>query len=69
MFLSVTGASLPEKLQHRSMKVLQHRSMKVRQSKLRYVDTGRRHKEVSFKLLSTNDNIILGIIVNFVCNL
>jgi hypothetical protein len=62
MFPSVTGASLPEKLRHRSME--------ARRSKLRYDDPGRRHKEkVLFKLLSANDNIILGIIVNFVCNL
>jgi hypothetical protein len=44
--------------------------MEVRQNKLRYVDAGRRYKEkVLFKMLSANDNIILGIIVNFVCNL
>jgi hypothetical protein len=44
--------------------------MEVRQSKLHYVDTGRQYKEkVLFKLLSVNDNIILGIIVNFVYNL
>jgi hypothetical protein len=62
VFLSVIGASLPEKLRHRSME--------VRQNKLRYVDAGRRYKEkVLFKMLSANDNIILGIIVNFVCNL
>jgi hypothetical protein len=62
MFLSVTGALLPEKVRHRSME--------VRRSKLRYADAERRHNDkVLFKLLSANDNIILGIIVNFVCNL
>jgi hypothetical protein len=61
MFPSVTRASLLEKLRHRSME--------ARRSELRYDDPGRRHKEVLFKLPSANDNIILGIIVNFVCNL
>jgi hypothetical protein len=33
-------------------------------------DVGRRHKEkMLFKLISANDNITLGIIVNLVCNL
>jgi hypothetical protein len=33
-------------------------------------DVGRQHTEnVLFKLLSANDNIILGLIVNVVCNL
>jgi hypothetical protein len=44
--------------------------MEVRRSKLRYVDVGRRRKEkVLFKLLNTNDNIILVTFVNLVCNI
>jgi hypothetical protein len=62
MLLSVTGSSSPEKLRRGPME--------AQQIKLRYVDTGRRRKEkVLFKLLCANDNITLGIIVNFVCNL
>jgi hypothetical protein len=62
MLLNITGASLPEKLWHISME--------VRRSKLRYVDTERRHKErLLFKLLSVNDNIIPMTFVNLLCNL
>jgi hypothetical protein len=44
--------------------------MEVRRSKLRYVDTERRHKErLLFKLLSVNDNIIPMTFVNLLCNL
>jgi hypothetical protein len=62
MLQSVTGASLPENLRRKTLE--------VQRSKLRYVDAGRRCMEkVLFKPLGANDNIILVIFVNFVCNL
>jgi hypothetical protein len=62
MLQSVTGASLPEKLRHRTLE--------VQRSKLRYIDAGRQHMEkVLFKPLGANDNFIPVIFVNFVCNL
>jgi hypothetical protein len=57
VLLSIIGALLPEKFQHRSMK--------VRRSKLRHDKAGRRRREkVLFKLLSTNDNTVPMTFVN-----
>jgi hypothetical protein len=62
MLLSVTGASLPEKIRRRKME--------VQRSKIRHDNAGRRRKEkVLSKLLRANDNIAPIVFVNFMCNL